>query len=660
MATREEALALLAQREAEGDLERANKIRSLLNMPPIDDKGAPLSQRAAIGASRGPGAKFQAAQGFDPGASKFGDDNFLINNTLYNPPGFDSGDIVEYGRVPAEALGSLTGGVIGMAGGVPTGPGAIATTMAGAGLGGEIAGNVYDQFMGQFGAVDTRGFTEQAKDASLSVAFNSMGAPQFRNPSHYIQGTASRLNDPARLAKQEVAQRGGWLTAGQTGNNTSARLEAGLESDPFGGNVVSGQRDQTNRIFSDIVEDATPGATSPEVAGGGVVEGMQRSIDETTAGVENAYLDFDRILEAGGGDRLNTISMEALQRLSAKYKEVRNRDLGFGEMVWDDPDVARAVAAIDEMVENQAKNIAEPGSALVEKPTYEVVKQLRTIIGKKINDAFYQGGEKSALKDLYKTLTDDLDAGAVEIGGEAAANARTTADALNTQLKEGLKNIDPVFKHSDNPSDVYKKIGVALVGNPSLARKARTAMGEEQWARFVDTWIRQAAQTKPGVNIIGGEISSNSTLTALGRLKTQSPEGYEILTQGRERSIAVIEELASMMRQGDSYMNRSRTANAMGTQQIASEVISGGTGAALAFGTGQVTPIAGALVGTLMRAAIPKLMSRVLVSKTLAKALLAVKAKHGENLPIGADLARALVASGASNEEVKDIFHEPK
>lgn len=666
--TREEWLNVLSEYETAGDLEGANKIRVALDMEPIQSGGSPWSQRASVDTSRGPDAQFLAAQNYDPNATRFGPDNFIINNTLHNPPGFDSGDLAQFGRPVAEGLGAVTGGIVGLAGGAPTGPGAIATSMLGAGVGGETAGQLYDLGMQYFGgAEDTRGFTETAKDTGLGIAFNSMGTPQFRNPMEYINSAKNTALDPARKVKQEVSRRGGFLTAGQLGSNTSARLEAGLESDPFSGTIIQKQRDNTSRIFGDMVDESTPLATSKDAAGDSITQGMEKNIDWSKAVVSDAYRDFDNILESLGSDRLNRISMDALKNVSKEYKELVARDAKFGEMVYSDPDLKSAINAIDEMIENQLRNSqmgmsGYGGRELVEKPTYEVIKQLRSIIGNKVNDAFYQGGEKQGLKKLYAILTDDLDSGALEIGGEAALNARKTADRLNTSLQTDLKMIDPVFKHAENPAKVYSLIETSLISNPRLASETKTAMGQEQWSRFVDTWIKNASKQKPGSAIIGEEVSANSLLTALQKLKQQSPEGYALLADGREGALDVIELLASGMRKGDQFMNRSRTGTAIGTQQIAAEASATATGALIGFATGQ-NPTGPLLVGgtaLVMRAAIPKLIAKTLTSPTIAKALLAVKAKHGDNLPIGADLARAMLAAGANKDEIKDIFYGPK
>lgn len=643
-----------------GELGYANEVREYLGMEPIDTKtGGDWGQRAAIGGSKGPDAQLQSAQGFDPEAQRFGEDNFLVNGRLNNPPGFDVGDIAPWGREAAEMGGALIGGTLGAAGGIPTGPGAIATTMAGAGVGGELAGQIYDKGMQLFGGQeDTRDIEEFAKDSALNVAFNTMGAPEFRNPKHYVK-YAEELFSPKTKAIAEVEKRGGFLTAGQTGSESQAKREGAVASDPFGGARIPDQRKETQGIFEELIEEATPNATSRETVGAGITEGIGYNMDFGQAKVSEAYRLFDETLESAGGDKLNRISMKALENASAEMKRLREQDLGFSDMVDSDPDLRAAVSAIDQMLENRARNAADPSLELVEAPTYDVVKRLRSIIGKKVGDAF-SGNEKSGLKRLYGILTDDLDEGAFEIGGEAALHARKNADALNTQLQGDLKTIDPVFKHADNPTQVYKTLNTSLENNPQLAESARVAMGPEQWNRFVDTWVKNASQTKPG-QYVGAEVSSNSLLTNLQKLRQQSPEGYKILMDGREESMDVVQEIAKMVRQGDQYMNRSNTAGGVGMQQMATEgayMLGGGAAGLMGGGGNPVPGIVGAAVTTGARMLIPKLASAAMTSKRLSKALTAVKGKYGDNLPLGVDLARALLSAGAPHDEIKAIFQE--
>ena len=555
-----------------------------------------------------------------------------------------------WGRPIAEAGGSLIGGALGIPGGPPG-------MMLGAGLGGELAGRGMDYLGGR----------EQLgpKETVQSVLFNSMGGP---TPSpgkapqalaglvpegglfDYGRNATGGMDDlmevsPLDRAEEAVRERGGMLTPGQKGNRTAISLEGGLEGSPFGAAPIQQQRSEARGIFGDLMEEAVPQAGSRETVGSAAAEGYQRGLDESTAVVEDAYRNLDDIMAASGGNR--RISMESLQEVVREYDHLVERDPGFGELVFQDPDLSRSIEAMRQSIESGVP------------PTYDTIKRLRTLVGGKVGDAFYSSGEKTGLKNLYRALTRDLDEGAFEIAGEAGLNARKTADELNTQLMRDIADVDPIFKNAGNPTAVYKSLSAALVNNPRMAAKAKQAMGENQWERFADSWINMAAQSTPGNASMVGEFSENTFLTTLNRLRQQSPEGYKLLTEGKQGAIETLEALAEALKRGDSKFNRSNTANSLGMQQMAQAGLTGGLGAATGLFAGG--PHAAAYMGVGLaagQAILQRLGAKALTSRRMSKALEAVGSKYGDRLPIGRDLAKALIAAGADSTEVQEIFGE--
>ena len=553
-----------------------------------------------------------------------------------------------WGRPIAEAGGALIGGALGMPGGPPG-------MMVGAGLGGELAGRASDYLGGR----------EQLgpKDTVMSILFNATGGPApspGRAPQalaglvpegglfDYGKGATGSIDDlmpstPLDRAETAVRERGGMLSPGQKGSTTAAKVEAGLEGTPFGSAPIHQQRDTARNIWGGMMEETVPMAGSREVVGSAATNAYQRNLDYGGAVVEDAYKHLDNIMDTAGGDK--RISMESLQGMMREYQHLIERDPGFGELVFQDPDLMRSMDAMQGMLDNG------------ERPTYEVIKKLRTIVGKKVGDAFYQGGEKQGLRDLYRALTNDLDEGAFEVAGEAALNARKNADMLNTNLMRDIQALDPIFSKADNPTAVYKGIASSLVNNPRLAAQAKEAMGEKQWERFVDSWLNMAAMPTPGNASLVGDFSENTFLTSMNRLKQQSPEGYKLLTEGKEGAIEVVEALAKALQEGNQFFNRSNTANALGMQQMAQTALTGGVGGAAGLFTGGPNVAAYAGVGAAAgQAILQRMMAKALTSPRMSKALEAVGSKYGDRLPIGRDLARALVSAGADSTEVKEVM----
>lgn len=545
-----------------------------------------------------------------------------------------------WGRPIAEAGGSLVGGALGI-------PGSLPGIMAGAAMGGHAAGMGYDYLTGSP--------APPPEQQVLSAGFNAMGgpsAPAGKGPamlSEAAQNTFTRglnLSPTADDVARTVSERGGTTTPGQRSNGPMRWIEGALEASPFAGPTMQRNRQQTTDIFGEMISDLTPSATTRQAAGETVAEGFGYNKDRAAAQVEDAYRYFDRMVEEGGG-RAAKVPATALQDLSEQYKQLLQTDGGFAELVYQDTDLNRSIAAIDDMVSRG------------EAPSYDVLKRLRTMIGKKI-DFNSPGSEQIGLKQLYDTLTQDLSEGALEIGGEAAQKAGQAADSLFRSMQVQLKALDPVFKYAESPTQMYDAVGRAVLNNPKLAASARTAMGQNSWDAFRDTWIEQMTRATPrGQDLTGMAPSPNTTFSFLQRLKQKSPEGYELLTEGRQEGMAVVERLAEMMKGGEQFLNRSNTANAVNAANFGGDIIGATTGALAGLATGasptMATMAGGA--GLIARPILSKLMAKAITSKRLNDALIKVGRKY-DRIPVGQDLIRALVAAGADEYEVNQIFGE--
>ena len=545
-----------------------------------------------------------------------------------------------WGRPIAEAGGSLVGGALGIPGGLPG-------MAAGAALGGHVGGMASDYLTGSPAPPPVQ--------QVLSAGFNSMGgpsAPAGKGPallSPYAKNTLTgglNLAPSADDVARSVSERGGTTTPGQRGPGMMRWIEGALESSPFAGPTMRQNRQQTTDIFGDIISELTPSATTRDAAGDTVAQGYSYNKDRAAAQVEDAYKYFDKMIEQYGG-RAAKVPANALQDLSAQYKDLRRVDGGFAEMVYQDSDLRRAIESIDDMVSRG------------ESPSYDVLKRLRTTIGKKI-DFNSPGSEQIGLKSLYDTLTQDLAEGAKEIGGEAAQRAGQAADSMFRSMQIQLKALDPVFKFADTPTKLYDAVGRAVMHNPELARNARVAMGPNAWDTFRDTWIEQMTRATPkGQDLTGMAPSANTTFSFLSKLKQVSPEGYDLLTEGRREGMAVVERLAEMMKGGEQYLNRSNTANSINTSMFGGDLIgaTGGALAGLATGAGPTVPMVAGAVGLISRPILSKLMAKAVTNKRLNDALIKVGRKY-EQIPVGKDLIRALVVAGADEYDVNQIFGE--
>lgn len=568
----------------------------------------------------------------------------------------------EWGRPITEGAGALVGGAMGVPAGIPG-------IMAGAALGGHVGGMGYDFLGGEE--------TPSPQEQVTSAAFNMFGGPTpipSRAPA-MLAGKVPEGNlfdiagstGGAPTVDDIVKERGGRLTAGTRDDSpVSARLEAGSESSPFSVDIWTKNRETNVNILDDLTNEAAPTATTRNVAGARAGLGYEETLDASYRNVDRLYKELDDVLKASGGSTLERISMDSLTKLMSNFDELVKRDGKFAQMVYQDPDLKGAIDAMREMVGNQqlaqqtAGGMGVPLAKGQQRPTYEVIKQLRTIIGNKIDDAFNQSGEAQGQKLLYSTLSDDLEAGVREIGGEAAVQARKAADKAKHDLEVQKKYLGKIFNDNnlDNPERLYEALSTNLLSDPNRVREAKRVLPKADWDRFVDTYIKRLTLANPGAqDITGSLVSPRTSVTNLAKLKKDSPEGYALLVEGREEAIGVVEELAQRLTNSEKYLNRSNTAGALAGQQFVNELTAGATGVGAGLFAGGPTLAAGlGLTAVVARPFMARAMAKALTNDVFARALTKVKRTYRDGLPEGMDLAKALIAAGADEADVQDLM----
>ena len=155
-----------------------------INFDGLDEKtGAPNKLRAVINAYRKPEDKIKVLQKYYPDAIPFGSDNYVFKDpntgqpTLFNPKGFDVGDVVEYGRVATEILASIPGFAAGGLVSSPTVVGIPVAGAAGAAVTSTAAGNLYDAALRKMfgsGVDDTRTAGEFASEIATQATIEAV------------------------------------------------------------------------------------------------------------------------------------------------------------------------------------------------------------------------------------------------------------------------------------------------------------------------------------------------------------------------------------------------------------------------------------------------------------------------------------------------------
>lgn len=690
----------LKQAEASGNYERANKIRSHFDMPTfnLEGEGAPTGVRASVGASRGPGAQLQALQGFYPGARPVGGDNFAFESapgelSLYNQPGLDLGDIAEHGRIPAEMGGAAIGGFLGT-------PGLIPGIAAGAAAGGTLAGQLYDKGMQYFGgAQDTRSMGDAAGDIAFDAAANATGGAIPRWLGMPSQTARRGMAPPIRAAApsqldQVLEETGvGPMTMGQrdpTGN--MAALEAGLQGTVTGRGAINQQRTGILDRLDEYVQEQFPRLHSREEAGGLLAQGAQDRVgvrskitgqypQESLRGqVKQLYQRLDDILFAEGASTGGKIDLPAGRQLLQEIETKAARDGEYAQLVNRDPDLRRYLDTLrsalqeapaelqpvpgqprildagGEFLTPQAMEVVPGTGSVAEYPSYDLIKEFRSGVGAKIDDPFTTatGTNQRDVKRLYGVLSDDMQAGVHQIGGEAASKAADRASWFNKALMTRLEKVDKVFKNAENPTQVFTAMETMVKGNPSGLRAVKKTVPRAAWDDFADTYIRRIIDAKPGNSSQTGRLFVPGTAgTALNKLADESPEAWDILTEGRGNALNNLRYLANHLKQSEGLFNTS------GTGRVADIV--GNTGAvgtgALAGGlTGDVATGA-AVAGTSMLAktVFPWLASKVVTSPKFGKVFGAIDQADLGAVRNATDLARLFAAAGADRDMVEQI-----
>jgi hypothetical protein len=293
--------------------------------------------------------------------------------------------------------------------------------------------------------------------------------------------------------------------------------------------------------------------------------------------------------------------------------------------------------------------VEEVGGRAPELPLYNTLKEFRTTVGANLDQPWTPalGGVEREKRRLYGTLSDDLAAGAEELGGAGAKQARSRANWYNRAVMNRLERIDPIFKNADNPSKVYDSLKNGVYNNPSMVAAAKKTLPPDAWDEFADTFVRDLLAPS---NASTDKISFNTIVTNLNKLKRQSPEGYAAIFQGKEQAIEDVLRVANDLKSSEGFINRSRTGNVRSMLGPMETILGAGTFAA----TGNVPAAAGAVGAGALAYLTPNLLARAMTNPKLAKALRTVSQAPSIVRNIG-DLTRALAAAGIDAEEISQL-----
>jgi hypothetical protein len=536
-------------------------------------QGAPPAVRALVGAQFEEN-RLAALQQFDPTAVRLGENNFAYTDpdtglpTLYNPEGFDVGDIASLPIETAEAVGAGVGGLTGALSGaaltaVTTGPaapvaapvGAIAGAAVGTGAGAMLFRNAAEQIAMQLADVeDPRTWQEQLGDAGTTAALNTLlpaygagitrvGSDVARFPlrgGRPDKGMKSLLEDAKSwLPETRIDPLTGepirTLSLAQVTDKTVPVLWQRLIT-----TLPGGARTMKRRINSQLKEIATSldeklaaftrlGDPDPVRAARAVIsghkkfwqnfrlrsDGLYKNLDDVlpddTAVVIN---NFDNVLVAATNPTPGMPSLGKVLTPSqvTKLKTAVNSDL----------------PTVQAFLVNASGEITE--GTITKTIPYEDLRMMRTEIGRKLGDTRIGTVEdlpRRVLKDLYAALSKDLRKAAQQ-QDMAWAIRRTTEggprkmrktavqlfDIADRFYRVGMDRMDtfisPLLKESDVPELLFAKVqGFTKEGVTRLREVRRGVDNDLEWRMLVGSVIEKLGAPKGGSV---GEFSFNTFL----------------------------------------------------------------------------------------------------------------------------------------------------
>ncbi len=612
-----EQLRRLDKARAKGDQEAVNAMVALMRKNGNDpsqaqsgsidmDTGADIGTRLAVNNAPA-GDKFGAMQARYPEAMPYGKDNFVYYNRetgqpqIYNPEGIDVGDFVGGGRLAANILGGIGSAVVA----TPTTPFGQAVALS---SGATSAGLLYDEAVeGIFGTPDSRGASEQIMDYGFEAVMNMLPFEKALGKAKDV--VSPYLREVMTTANKKVIDVANKYnirpTAGVIGNKAMQQIDALTQK--FMGSVGTWQKsaDEMMEGVGRMMDDffgSMGGKVNPESAGQQIVNSAKKYMDNFKATSSQMYDEVDNFIPADG------------RVVATRFNEFLAE---YGGRFAGDPDIAKLLKSpmLSDLAEAQGDDIA-----------YSTLKQLRTMIGNKIDDGDTIGDlAQRDLKRIYAALTEDMFEGAASFGPEAL---KAATDA-NDFYKAGASIIDDIIE----PNMMIG--GKWATGLEAFKAFKRQVADPEKLKRLQQSGVLNESDLKAGgaalLDDLGratrGQQDATGTRISPSRIISQTDDrvipqaSQDILFTGSSKDILNDMRVFSEATRGvDSFINNSGT----GLFNQAQTILSAG-GVAGSF----VDPVAG-LTTAVSTVALPWLASKSIQANWLKNWMLNAPREGGE------------------------------
>ena len=548
---------------------------------PMDEKsGAPATVRAMVGAARTPEDRLATIRKAYPDAVPFGEDNFVFTDpktrlpTIYNPKGFDAGDVASVGGEVSEMAGGIVGGALAVPGAVAAAPVSAGTSLlavpAGIGLGAAGGRELFDRAMSLLGATeDTRNVPTRVADAGLTAGANAVGA---RVGDLVSQGVRATVGPVVRYARG---------LATQTAGSDAARL--GVE--PTAGMVTANRGVQ-------IAEQSLgqmPGGAGP------MQEAAERVLTQMDQAAQNVGAQYGRAqTQQGAGGVMRQAAENAAERF-AERRQVLDDQLG--QLIGDDtmvptPNVRALVTQLEaELAEAPASRAGvlqgtlDRARAILEDvaPTrnaqgqatsaaglrFRTLRQIRTDIGRDLERpdvSGYTPASEAAARRLYAALSEDVSGAARGAGPDALSALRTHDRYVRFNRNTTLPTLQKIADAGTDEHAFNIAMSAAKDGGSTLGRLRRSYTPEE-WGVVASSVLSKLGranagkQEASGVGEVADTFSPSTFLTNWSKLAPES----KIALFGGTRYRDVVPELDALVRTAGRIRDAEKMANPSGT-----------------------------------------------------------------------------------------------
>ena len=513
----------------------------------INESGASLAIRAAVGNAPTEQRKSileryypkvyssQDLQKANPDLdieNKYGADNLFFldksnNLTVYNPPGFDAGDISSVGRDLASGAGGFVGGALASPG--------VATTPLGVALGSEAGGQLYDVVSDALtpGGVE-RPLAQNLLRAGENIGMEAVGGKiadsAMRGIKTGIQKGTQTLTGirPGQRARDFDNIGVQPTVATLTGSRGVANVEEVLGGNIFAADIIGASRqklqDQLQNVVGKITNKLGDSAANVQEVGTIIRKGSQNYFDKIQAKKETLY---NAAFDAAGDTNVSLNNIRTLKTtlenelafapntLKNIYKPSLDK---INSILKDAPDGTIPLNVIRQVRTEIGKIIgpATPGKIKIESTGDG---KLNAIYGALSQDIF---SSVDAVSPLAKRLLKKADQYTKFVSKKTGGVEKTISDIQNRGLdssiynfalqggKQGNQRIKEVFKTLTVPerdavsATIFSKLGYNKA-NPDSGWSPTTFLNE--WDKL-DTGVKKVLFNRPRQKEIAKEIDS--------------------------------------------------------------------------------------------------------------------------------------------------------